>query len=88
MLYALTLVVSVFIFIIHDINIMDAIFEVSSAVGIVELSASVTDAVKPLTLKLVLCADMLLERIKIIPLCILLMPRTWTSRNNRQGDKV
>lgn len=88
MLYVLTLVVSVFIFIIHDINTMDAIFEVSSAVGTVGLSAGVTDAAMPFTLKLVLCADMLLGRIEIIPLCILLMPRTWISRKNRQGGKV
>lgn len=85
-LYIVILVVSVFIFMVYGINPMDSIFEVSSAIGTVGLSAGVTDAAMPFTLKLVLCADMLLGRIEIIPLCILLMPRTWISRKNKQED--
>ena len=80
LLYAIILIVSVFIFMIFGWGTGDAVFEVSSALGTVGLSSGVTGAGMPAILKLVLCADMLLGRIEIIPLFILAMPGTWINR--------
>jgi trk system potassium uptake protein TrkH len=46
----------------------------------VGLSCGITDAAMPFVLKIVLIVDMLLGRIEIIPLFILLFPRTWIKR--------
>ncbi|MDG6256362.1 MAG: TrkH family potassium uptake protein [Methanomicrobiaceae archaeon] len=77
LLYILVIVVSVLVFTLHGIGTGDALFEVSSALGTVGLSAGVTSAAMAPLLKVVLIADMLLGRMEIIPLCILLFPRTW-----------
>ncbi|ADE37073.1 TrkH family potassium uptake protein [Methanohalophilus mahii] len=76
-LYVVIVIVSTYILMLHGIGTENAIFEVSSALGTVGLSAGVTDATMPSILKLVLCFDMLLGRIEIIPILILFMPRTW-----------
>jgi trk system potassium uptake protein TrkH len=68
----------------YGVNSADSIFEVSSALGTVGLSAGVTGPDMPDVLKMVLCADMLLGRIEIIPLLILVMPRTWIKRRTRR----
>lgn len=80
LLYATVLIVSAYVFMLHGVDTGDAIFEVSSALGTVGLSVGVTDAAMPSILKIVLCIDMLLGRIEIIPLLVLVMPRTWTKR--------
>ncbi|MBP2029528.1 trk system potassium uptake protein TrkH [Methanohalophilus levihalophilus] len=77
LLYAIVLIISAYIFMLNGVGAGDAIFEVSSALGTVGLSAGVTDASMPAILKVILCTDMLLGRIEIIPLLILAMPRTW-----------
>ncbi|APH39055.1 TrkH family potassium uptake protein [Methanohalophilus halophilus] len=79
-LYVVIVIVSTYILMLHGIGTENAIFEVSSALGTVGLSAGVTDATMPSVLKLVLCFDMLLGRIEIIPILILFMPRTWIQR--------
>lgn len=80
MLYLTVLVISSFIFMLYGFPMNDALFEVSSALGTVGLSTGITGAAMPLVPKCVLIADMLLGRIEIIPLAILLFPRTWIKR--------
>lgn len=87
LLYSVVLVFSAFIFMLHGINSADAIFETSSALATAGLSTGVTDPGMPALLKLVLCADMLLGRVEIIPLFILLLPRTWLERSSKTGEK-
>ncbi|HDR72571.1 MAG TPA: TrkH family potassium uptake protein [Methanoculleus sp.] len=77
LLYFLVAFASVLAFTLYGVAACDAIFEVSSALGTVGLSAGVTSAGLAPFLKLVLIADMLLGRIEIIPLVVLLFPRTW-----------
>ncbi|AKB24532.1 Potassium uptake protein TrkH [Methanosarcina sp. MTP4] len=77
LLYSGVLVFSAFIFMLYGIDSGDAIFETSSALATAGLSVGVTNPAMPGLLKLVLCADMLLGRVEVIPLCILLLPRTW-----------
>jgi len=77
LLYIVVIFVSALLFMFHGIGAGDALFEVSSALGTVGLSAGVTSAALAPQLKLVLIADMLLGRMEIIPLFILLFPRTW-----------
>ena len=79
-LYALTLIISSFIFMLHGVGLDNAIFEVSSALGTVGLSTGLTGPLMPEALKWTLIVDMILGRIEIIPLCILLFPRTWVKR--------
>jgi len=79
-LYALVIIVSGFIFMLHGIGLDNAIFEVSSALGTVGLSTGITGPGMPDILKWTLIVDMVLGRIEIIPLCILLFPRTWVKR--------
>jgi len=83
-LYISILVFSAYVFMFYGVNSADSIFEVSSALGTVGLSAGVTGPDMPDVLKMVLCADMLLGRIEIIPLLILVMPRTWIKRRTRR----
>lgn len=59
---------------------IDALFEVVSATGTVGLSVGVTNAAMPLTLKGVLCADMLLGRLEILAWLVMLYPGTWFGR--------
>ena len=87
LLYSAVLVFSAFIFMLYGINSADAIFETSSALATAGLSTGVTSPGMPSLLKLVLCADMLLGRVEIIPLFIMLLPRTWLERNRKNGEK-
>ena len=62
---------------LHGYGLDNALFEVSSALGTVGLSCGITSAAMPSLLKGVLIVDMLLGRIEIVPLFILIFPRTW-----------
>lgn len=59
---------------------LDALFDVTSAVGTVGLSTGVVGPELPGYLKGILCADMLLGRLEIIAWLVILYPRTWTGR--------
>ncbi|MPM36700.1 Trk system potassium uptake protein TrkG [bioreactor metagenome] len=87
LLYSAVLVLSAFIFMLYGINSADAIFETSSALATAGLSAGVTYPGMPALLKLVLCADMLLGRVEIVPLVIMLLPGTWLERNRKTEKK-
>jgi trk system potassium uptake protein TrkH len=79
-LYFLVLVVSALFFMLSGYPMADSVFETSSALGTVGLSTGITGAALALPLKVVLIIDMLLGRIEIIPLILLIFPRTWVKR--------
>ena len=67
---------------------LDALFEVASATGTVGLSSGITGPALAPSLKLLLCLDMLLGRLEILPVLVLLAPRTWIgARRALQSDK-
>jgi trk system potassium uptake protein TrkH len=86
-LYLGVLIVSAFIFMVHGYSMVDSLFETSSALGTVGLSTGITSPLLPLQLKIVLIVDMLLGRIEIIPLALLLFPRTWINTHGHAGNK-
>ncbi len=90
LLYTLILVASSFVFMTYGVDTNSSVFEVSSALSTVGLSAGVTSAAMPVGLKLVLIIDMLFGRIEIIPLILLFMPGTWIKRKrtNRRNVKI
>jgi trk system potassium uptake protein TrkH len=87
LLYMMILVISAFIFTLQGVDMSDSLFEVSSALGTVGLSSGATCAAMPDLLKAVLCANMLLGRIEIVPFFILFMPRTWVKRGTRSEKR-
>lgn len=63
-------------FIMAGIAPLDALFEVVSATGTVGLTSGVSSPSLPAGLKLVLCLDMLMGRLEVLPLLVLLrMPQ-------------
>ncbi|WP_406660551.1 TrkH family potassium uptake protein [Methanolobus sp. ZRKC3] len=89
LLYVVILIASSFIFMLHGVSAGDAMFEVSSALSTVGLSAGMTGVGMPTILKMVLCIDMLFGRIEIIPLMVLFMPSTWIRiKRRRRGTKL
>ncbi|MEZ5559413.1 MAG: potassium transporter TrkG [Pseudomonadales bacterium] len=61
---------------------MDALFEVTSALGTVGLSTGITNADLHTPLKLLLCAAMLLGRLEFLALLVVLYPRTWLGKRS------
>lgn len=59
---------------------VDALFDVTSAMGTVGLSAGVVGPELSTPLKLLLCGNMLLGRLETIALIVLLFPWTWLGR--------
>ncbi|MEZ5335508.1 MAG: potassium transporter TrkG [Methanolobus sp.] len=86
LLYTLILIGSSFIFIIYGNDTNTSVFEVSSALSTVGLSAGITGASMPFVLKTVLIIDMLFGRIEIIPLILLFMPGTWIKRKRTKRN--
>lgn len=79
-LYFIILVVSAISFMMYGYSLVDSLFETSSALGTVGLSVGITGQALAVPLKVILILDMLLGRIEIIPLALLLFPRTWIKR--------
>jgi trk system potassium uptake protein TrkH len=63
---------------------LDSLFEVVSATGTVGLSTGITKESLPAFLKILLCIDMFLGRLEIIPALVLVYPGTWFAR--RRSD--
>lgn len=82
-LHALVILVSWVVFVAHDSEPFAALFEVTSAVGTVGLSAGLTGPELAPSLKVVLIADMLMGRLEVIAILVLLYPANW---RNRTGD--
>jgi trk system potassium uptake protein TrkH len=59
---------------------LDALFEVTSAVGTVGLSTGITGPDLEWPLKVVLCIDMLLGRLEALALLVILYPATWIGK--------
>jgi trk system potassium uptake protein TrkH len=62
---------------------LDSLFEVTSAMGTVGLSTGITGADLAPFLKGVLCVDMWLGRLEILPAIVLLQPRAWIADGGR-----
>jgi trk/ktr system potassium uptake protein len=62
---------------------LNSLFEVVSAVGTVGLSSGITGPLLHPVLKGILCLDMLLGRLEVLPILVLLAPRTWVGRYRR-----
>jgi trk system potassium uptake protein TrkH len=90
LLYTVILIVSAFVFMLYGVDATSSVFETSSALSTVGLSAGVTSAAMPFVLKAVLIIDMLFGRIEIIPFMLLFMPGTWIKRkrNNKRMVKI
>jgi trk system potassium uptake protein TrkH len=73
-------IVSWGLFLVAGYDPLNSLFEVVSAAGTVGLSAGLSSSGLPDWLKLVLCLDMLVGRLEIVPLLVLVTPRTWVGR--------
>jgi trk system potassium uptake protein TrkH len=80
LLFVLTVVLSWMIMVASGQDVLDALFEVVSAVGTVGLSTGIVSHDLATGLKLMLCLDMLLGRLEILALLVLLYPPTWLGR--------
>ncbi len=76
-LFVMVIVGSWLPFLWYGYDPLDALFEVVSATGTVGLSAGISGFDLPQQLKGLLCLDMLLGRLEILPLLVFLAPRTW-----------
>lgn len=76
-LFAMVIVASWLPFLWYGYDPLDALFEVVSATGTVGLSTGISGPGLPPALKGLLCLDMLLGRLEILPLLVFLAPRTW-----------
>lgn len=75
--YPLLLVISTLILAAGGHAILDSLFESASALGTVGLSTGITSAGLPSGAKLLLIFDMWAGRLEILPVLVLLYPRTW-----------
>ena len=76
-MFAAVIVLSWLPFLWYGYDPLDALFEVVSATGTVGLSTGISGPGLPSALKGLLCLDMLLGRLEILPLLVFLAPRTW-----------
>ncbi|HSN51410.1 MAG TPA: potassium transporter TrkG [Woeseiaceae bacterium] len=79
-LFAMVIALSWLAFVAYGHPPLDALFEVTSAVGTVGLSSGITGADLEGPLKFVLCIDMLAGRLEALALLVILYPATWTGR--------
>lgn len=80
LLFPLVILFSWLPFVVAGYPPLDALFEVTSAVGTAGLSVGITGPDLTPGLKLLLSLDMLLGRLEVLALLILVYPRTWYKR--------
>lgn len=80
LLFFLVIGVSWLAFVAYGYAPLDALFEVASATGTVGLSTGIARPELETPLKWILCADMWLGRLEVLPLLVLLTPATWLGR--------
>jgi trk system potassium uptake protein TrkH len=80
LLFVLTVVLSWIIMVASGEDVLDALFEVVSAVGTVGLSTGIASHDLATGLKILLCLDMLFGRLEVLALLVLLYPPTWLGR--------
>jgi trk system potassium uptake protein TrkH len=78
--YGAVSVLSWLAFLAYGYDPLNALFEVTSALGTVGLSTGITSAGLEDVLKGVLCLDMLAGRVEFIAILVTLAPRTWLGR--------
>lgn len=76
-LYAGTILLSWFAFLVAGLDPLDSLFDVVSAIGTVGLSTGVAGPDLAAPLKLLLCLDMLMGRLEILAILVLAYPRNW-----------
>lgn len=76
-LYAGTILLSWFAFLVAGLDPLDSLFDVVSAIGTVGLSTGVAGPELATPLKLVLCLDMLMGRLEILAILVFAYPRNW-----------
>lgn len=74
------LLLSWMVFLAHGLPPLASLFEVTSALANVGLTAGLTGAELPATLKFILCCNMLLGRLELLAVLVLFAPRTWIGR--------
>lgn len=84
-LFVGTVLVSWLAFVAAGHDGIDSLFEVVSATGTVGLSSGITAPDLAAPLKIVLCVDMWLGRLELIPVVVLLYPGTWFGGNRRNA---
>lgn len=77
LLFVSTIAFSWLPFVLAGVPALDALFEVTSAVGTVGLTVGVTRPDLDTLLQGILCADMWLGRLEILALLVLFSPHTW-----------
>lgn len=80
LIYFTVVAFSWLIFVLMEYDPINALFEVTSAVGTVGLSVGITNPELPYLLKIVLCFDMLMGRLEILAWLVMLYPKTWIGR--------
>lgn len=81
-LFAFVIFASWLAFLAHGHDPLNALFEVVSATATVGLSAGLAGPSLETSLKLVLCADMLVGRLEVFAFLVLLYPRTWVAKRS------
>lgn len=81
-LFAFVIFASWLAFLAHGHDPLNALFEVVSATATVGLSAGIAGPALDTSLKLVLCADMLVGRLEVFAFLVLLYPRTWVAKRS------
>jgi trk system potassium uptake protein TrkH len=79
-LFVITIGLSWLAFVAFGYAPLDALFEVTSAIGTVGLSTGITGAELEWPLRVVLCVDMLLGRLEAVTLLVILYPATWMGK--------
>jgi len=82
-LFVIAIAMSWAVFVAYGYTPLDALFEVTSAVGTVGLSTGISATDLELPLKLVLCVDMILGRLEAVALLVILYPTTWIGKRVR-----
>lgn len=79
-LFATAIGLSWVVFVAAGFEPLDALFEVSSAVGTVGLSTGITAPDLAWPLKILLCMDMIFGRLEALALLVILYPTTWIGK--------
>lgn len=72
---------------LEDFNFVDSLFEIASAEGTVGLSVGITSSNMNVFSKMLLIFNMWVGRLEILPVLVLLSPRTWLKRIKRKPEK-
>jgi trk system potassium uptake protein TrkH len=81
-LHAVVILLSWMAFVACGHDVLDALFDVTSAVGTVGLSAGIVNENLAAGLKWLLTADMLMGRLEVVAVIVLFSPATWFGRRS------